>query len=140
MKMKVTEISREELSDLISSAIYGNDYMDINIKKNDWKALVDANPELEDVKFQEDKCAHLLLNNGCIYVTDMDAEEEVYGNLPHTIDAETGQVTYQVKLEDVLNGLSNDEVRWAITDWDNMDLTSAYAIMQAIAFGEVVYG
>lgn len=140
MKMKVTEISREELSDLISSAIYGNDYMDVRIKKNDWKVLVDANPELGNVKFHEDKCAHLLLNNGCIYVTDMDAEEEVYGNLPHTIDAETGQVTYQVKLEDVLNGLSNDEVRWAITDWDNMDLTSAYAIMQAIAFGEVVYG
>jgi hypothetical protein len=70
----------------------------------------------------------------------MDSEEEVYGNLPHTIDAETGQVTYQVKLKDVLNGLSNEEVRWAITDWDNMDLTSAYAIMQAIAFGEVVYG
>lgn len=140
MKMKVTEISREELSDLISSAIYGNDYMDVNIKKNDWKALVDANPEFGDVKFHEDKCAYLLLNNGCIYVTDMDAEEEVYGNLPHTIDAGTGQVTYQVKLEDVLNGLSNDEVRWAITDWDNMDLTSAYAIMQAIAFGEVVYG
>jgi hypothetical protein len=140
MKFKVTEISREELSDLISSAIYGNDYMDVRIKKNDWKALVDANPELEDVIYHEDKCAHLLLNNGCIYVTDMDAEEEVYGNLPHTIDAETGQVTYQVKLEDVLNGLSNEEVRWAITDWDNMDLTSAYAIMQAIAFGEVVYG
>ena len=140
MKMKVTEISREELSDLISSAIYGNDYMDVRIKKDDWNALVDANPELGDVKFHEDKCAHLLLNNGCIYVTDMDAEEEVYGTLPHTINAETGQVTYQVKLEDVLNGLSNKEVQWAITDWDNMDLTSAYAIMQAIAFGEVVYG
>jgi hypothetical protein len=70
----------------------------------------------------------------------MDAEEEVYGTLPHTIDAYTGHVTYQVKLEDVLNGLSNKEVQWAITDWDNMDLTSAYAIMQAIAFGNVVYG
>lgn len=140
MKFKANEISLDELRDLISSAIYGNDYMDVHIKKSDWEALVDANPELGDVLYREDKCAHLLLNNGCIYVTDMDAEEEVYGNLPHTIDAETGQVTYQVKLEDVLNGLSNDEVRWAITDWDNMDLTSAYAIMQAIAFGEVVYG
>ena len=140
MKIKVTEISREELSNLISSAIYGNNCMGVHIKKNDWKALVDTNPELKDVKYHEDKCAHLLFNNGCIYVTDMDAEEEVYGNLPHTIDAETGQVTYQVKLEDVLNGLSNKEVQWAITDWDNMDLTSAYAIMQAIVFGEVVYG
>ena len=140
MKFKVTEISRAELSDLISCAIYGNDYMDIYAKKKDWEALVMDNPELDNVLYAEDKCAHLLLNNGCIYVTDMDAEEEVYGNLPHTIDAETGQVTYQVKLEDVLNGLSNEEVRWAITDWDNMDLTSAYAIMQAIAFGEVVYG
>lgn len=140
MKTQVTEISREELSDLISCAIYGNNYMDVNIKKNDWKALVDANPELEDVIYHEDKCAHLLLNNGCIYVTDMEAEEEVYGTLPHTIDAQTRAVTYQVKMGDVLKGLSNDEVQWAITDWDNMDLTSAYAIMQAIAFGEVVYG
>ena len=140
MKFKVTEISRAELSDLISCATYGNDYMEINIRRSDWKTLVAAKPELQSVQFIEDKCAHLLLNNGCIYVTDMDAEEEVYGNLPHTIDAETGQVTYQVKMEDVLNGLSNEEVRWAITDWDNMDLTSAYAIMQAIAFGEVVYG
>lgn len=140
MKIKVTEISLTELSDLISCAIYGNDCMDVYIKKNDWKALVDANPELEDVKYHEDKCAHLLLNNGCIYVTDIDAEEEVYGKLPHTIDAETGQVTYQVKLEDVLNGLSNKEVRWEVINWDDMDLTSAYAIMQAITFGEVVYG
>jgi hypothetical protein len=140
MKIKVTEISLTELSDLISCAIYGNDYMGVNIRSKHWKMLVETKPELESVRYFEDKCAHLLLNNGCIYVTDMDAEEEVYGNLPHTIDAETGQVTYQVKLEDVLNGLSNDEVRWAITDWDNMDLTSAYAIMQAIAFGEVVYG
>lgn len=140
MKMKVTEISCDELSDLISCATYGNDYMGINIKRSDWKTLVAAKPELQSVQYIEDKCAHLLLNNGCIYVTDMDAEEEVYGTLPHTVDAETGEVTYQVKLEDVLNGLSNKEVQWAITDWDNMDLTSAYAIMQAIAFGEVVYG
>ena len=140
MKFKVTEISRAELSDLISCATYGNDYMGINIKRSDWKTLVAAKPELQSVKYIEDKCAHLLLNNGCIYVIDMDAEEEVYGTLPHTIDAETGEVTYQVKLEDVLNGLSNKEVQWAITDWDNMDLTSAYAIMQAIAFGKVVYG
>ena len=140
MKFKVTEISREELSDLISCAIYGNDYMGVNIKSKHWEMLVEIKPELESVRYFEDKCAYLLLNNGCIYVTDMEAEEEVYGNLPHTIDAKTGEVTYQVKLEDVLNGLSNEEVRWAITDWDNMDLTSAYAIMQAIAFGEVVYG
>lgn len=140
MKFKVTEISCDELSDLISCATYGNDYMDIHAKMKDWEALVMDNPELDNVLDAEDKCAHILLNNGCIYVTDMDAEKEVYGNLPHTIDAETGQVTYLVKLEDVLNGLSNKEVRWAITDWDNMDLTSAYAIMQAIAFGEVVYG
>jgi hypothetical protein len=140
MKIKVTEISLTELSDLISCAIYGNDYMGVNIKSKHWKMLVETKPELESVRYFEDKCAHLLLNNGCIYVTDMDAEEEVYGNLPHTIDAETGQVTYQVKLEDVLNGLSNKEVRWEVTNWDNMDLTSAYAIMQAITFGEVVYG
>jgi hypothetical protein len=140
MKIKVTEISLTELSDLISCAIYGNDYMGVNIKSKHWKMLVETKPELESVRYFEDKCAHLLLNNGCIYVTDMDAEEEVYGNLPHTIDAETGQVTYQVKLEDVLNGLSNKEVRWEVTNWDDMDLTSAYAIMQAITFGEVVYG
>jgi hypothetical protein len=140
MKIKVTEISLTELSDLISCAIYGNDYMGVNIKSKHWKMLVETKPELESVRYFEDKCAHLLLNNGCIYVTDMDAEEEVYGKLPHTIDAETGQVTYQVKLEDVLNGLSNKEVRWEVTNWDDMDLTSAYAIMQAITFGEVVYG
>jgi hypothetical protein len=140
MKIKVTEISLTELSDLISCAIYGNDYMGVKIKSKHWKMLVETKPELESVRYFEDKCAHLLLNNGCIYVTDMDAEEEVYGNLPHTIDAETGQVTYQVKLEDVLNGLSNKEVRWEVTNWDDMDLTSAYAIMQAITFGEVVYG
>lgn len=139
MKIKVTEISLTELSDLISCAIYGNDYMDVNIKSKHWKMLVETKPELESVRYLEDKCAHLLLNNGCIYVTDIDAEE-VYGNLPHTIDAETGQVTYQVKLEDVLNGLSNKEVRWEVINWDDMDFTSAYAIMQSIAFGEVVYG
>ena len=140
MKIQVTDISHEELSDLISCATYGNSYMGVNIKKKDWQALVSVKPELKNVQFIEDKCAHLLLNNGCIYITDMDADEEVYGNLPHTIDSDTGEVTYQVKIEDILKGLSNDEVRWAVADWENMDLTAGYAIMQAIAFGEVVYG
>ena len=35
MKFKVTEISRAELSDLISCATYGNDYMGVNIKRSD---------------------------------------------------------------------------------------------------------
>lgn len=140
MKIQVTEISHEELSDFISCATYGNSYMGVNIKKKDWQALVSVKPELKNVQFIEDKCAHLLLNNGCIYITDMDADEEVYGNLPHTIDADTGEVTYQVKIEDILKGLSNEEVRWAVADWENMDLTAGYAIMQAIAFGKVVYG
>ena len=140
MKFQVTEISHEELSDLISNAIYGNSYMDVEINRTQWKELVAANPELKDVQYFTDKCAYLLENLGCIYVIDLDAEEVVYGTLPHTIDEDTGAVKYEVRMADVLKGLSNEEVRWAITDWDNMDLTSAYAIMQAIAFGEVVYG
>lgn len=140
MTIKVTDVTIQELSELISCATYGNSYMDVSIKSKHWKMLVETKPELESVQYFEDKCAYLLKNFGCIYVTDLDAGEEVYGTLPHTIDAETGAVTYQVKMEDVLNGLSNEEVQWAVADWENMDLTSAYAIMQAIAFGEVVYG
>ena len=141
MTFKVTSITCDELSNLISCAIYGNSYMDVRFKKKDWDALVDKDPEgYKDTRYHEDKCAYILHNGGCIYVTDMDAEEEVYGKLPHAIDAETGAVTYKVRMKDVLKGLSNDEVRWAITDWDNMDLISAYAVMQAITFGKVVYG
>ena len=51
MKIQVTEISHEELSDLISCATYGNSYMGVNIKKKDWQALVSVKPELKKAGF-----------------------------------------------------------------------------------------
>lgn len=136
--LQVTEITHDELVSVFSSLFCENDFS-VGCKKKDY-AQVPKDKRNGDCI--EDKCADILLNGGKIYVTDIQAEEQVYGNLPHTIDAEDESVTYEVTLQDFFKGLSNaDAMEWVkeLAD-ENDDYWTAYNLIQFVIFGKLIYG
>ena len=136
--LQVTEITHDELVSVFSSLFCENDFS-VGCKKKDY-AQVPKDKRNGDCI--EDKCADILLNGGKIYVTDVQAEEQVYGNLQHTIDAEDESVTYEATLEDFLKGLSNaDATEWVneLAD-ENDDYWTAYNLIQFVIFGKLIYG
>ena len=136
--LKVTEITHDELVSIFSMLCTSSDFA-VNIKKADY-AKVPQNKR--NGNCFEDKCADILLNGGSVYVTDIQADEEVFSKLPHTIDAEDGSVTYKVSLEDFFNGFSNPDAMDNVKDLadENDDYWTAYNLIQYVVFGELIYG
>lgn len=160
-EVKITEVNKEDLVDLFSTALYGSNYLSADYE--------------ESVEHDEDDCyedimAKILLNGGRVMITDGYAEDgEVYGSLPCRVDEDDDvmSTTYFVTLQDILDGLTkaangtfnvgeNDDI---CPDWqDNnrafarrsfdafayegteWDLTTADCLMQIILFNEIVYG
>lgn len=135
---QVTEISHDELVSVFSVLCCENDFA-VGCKKKDY-AMVPKDKRNGDC--YEDKCADVLLNGGKIYITDVQAEEQVYGNLPHTIDVEDESVTYEVGLEDFLKGFSNVDAMEYVQDLadENDDYWTAYNLIQFVLFGGLIYG
>lgn len=162
-EVKITYINKEDLVNLLSSALYGSSYLSADYE--------------EAVEHDEDDCyedimAKILLHGGKIMVTDGYAEDgEVYGSLPCRVDEDKDEgrltTTYFVTLKDILSGLNraangtfnvgendkyspdwvdrNKAFAWRSfnafafddTEWD---LTTADCLMQIILFNEIVYG
>jgi len=135
---QVTEISHNELVSVFSMLCCENDFA-VGCKNQDY-AMVPKDKRNGDC--HEDKCADILLNGGKIYITDIQAEEQVYSNLPHTIDAEDESVTYEVGLEDFLKGFSNVDAMEYVQDLadENDDYWTAYNLIQFVLFGGLIYG
>lgn len=148
MKVQVTikELTAEDLVDLFSTALYGS-----NIFGADY-----GNADAQGVCF-EDKLADTLLKGGHIYIHDLLADGDHFGNLPYEVN-DDDTVSYTVTLEDMLRGLDaaangtwtksktdaegvskcfhtymNREVDY---DWD---YTRASVLLQIIVFGELIY-
>ena len=160
---KITEISHEDLVNLLSTSLYGSTYLSANY---------DESVEYDEDKSYEDIMADILLNGGKIEITDHYAEDgEVYGNLNCKVeeDEEYGTLTttYYVTLLDIIDGLENAANGTfnagrnckVFTDWrernlefarrsfnafaydeSEWDLTTADCLMQIILFDEIVYG
>ena len=142
--LQVTDVTHEELVSIFSMLCCENDFA-VNCKKKDWekiKGSVMSKWPKNIVYCFEDKCADILLNGGKVYVTDIQAEEQVYGTLPHTIDAEDESVTYEVTLQDFLKGFSNPDAMKYVKDLaiEDDDYWTAYNLIQFAIFGEQIYG
>jgi len=148
MKTKtiITEITREDLVNLFSTATYGSSYFEVVKKKKDYYGT-----ELEDENdCREDTWSKILLSGKAVYVLDYYSEEEAYGNLPHEWDERREAMKYTVTLEDIKNGLEKalDNGGWdekcardLIDDNSyNLDLPEAENLLQIITFGEAIYG
>lgn len=154
MKTKtiITELTQEDLVNLLCTATYGSNWLSCYA------------PDREGVDITEDDCledewAKCLLAGKKITCTDYNADEgEHYGTLEHYTE-EDGQTSYLVSLQDIINGLqkcadgtSKDADKYAdkgflarcyndfVNDGDNWDYVEADALMQVILFGELIYG
>ena len=149
MKIKtiVTDITHDDLVNLLSTATYGSEYLDCGIPKGHYKG---TSLENED-DCREDKLAKVLLSGKSIYVSDYYSEECEYGNLPHKWIEDKQAMRYELTLEDLVKGIERsierddrdhfcDEVRHWQTEDDRFDICEAENLLQFIVFGEVVYG
>lgn len=130
--VKILKLTLEELSDIISTAFYGNNYMAVDYQ---------GNPSTFHDCF-EDNVAQVLLDGGTILVTDQaQLEGDTYGDLPKYVDND-GYITYKVTLEDILKGASNFEcleMIQSISKGDG-DMYTGWDLFQRIVFGEIIYG
>lgn len=149
MKTKtiITELTKEEISDLFCCAEEGSSYVGFLYKKSDYEGT-----GLEsEYDFKCDKCAKLLLAGKSIIFADYFAEDndEFYGKLPHKYSKDRDCMLYTVTLDDIKKGIAkaldsdNSYIKECISSWQSEcgpDLTEAENIMQYIVFGEIVYG
>ena len=149
----IEEITHDDLVDLLSTSMYGSNYLG---------AGYSYSSDLAEYDTHEDAMAAVLLKGGHIRVTDYQAEGCAYGNLSHEIDADDESVTYTVTIEDIKNGLAKAadgtfnsrmgeyaerEREFARRAFDafagescDFDLTYGDCLMQIILFNEIIYG
>ena len=149
IETKITEITHEDLVNLFSTALYGNERLGVYYYVGDYKGKPFEDPD----DCVEDKYAKILLNGGKIFVTDFYAEDsdEHYGEIEHAWNEEDETMNYTITLKDIENGLakaaSSSEPycrksfsNFAENDCIDFDLNDADTLMQIIVFGEVIYG
>ena len=154
MKTKtiITELTQEDLVNLLCTATYGSNWLDCYA--NDREGV-----DITEEDCREDVWAKCLLAGKRITFVDYYAEGEHYGELPYTFGKEDEECEYSVSLRDVINGLQKcidgtfrDAEKFSergfiqrcfndfAHDGDNWDYFEADALMQIILFGELIYG
>ena len=153
---KITELTKEDLVDLFSTALYGSNYLSADYEAE----------EEEKGDCYEETIANVLLNGKTIKVTDSYADGVHYGELPHQFNEDCDTI-YTLRLDDIIAGLEksangtfnvgeNDEympdwkdrniafakrsfeaMAWNEREWDAI---TADCLMQIILFNEIVYG
>ena len=152
----ISNITHEEIVNLLSTALYGSTYMSADYNREKYKRL------FKEGDCYEDKMARILLEGGEITVTDgyAEDEDEVWSKRGKwNKDLEEAQ--YTITLKDIEEGLKmaldgkfklhegqeEAEKKWArkvvceIMDEDgDYDYYDADMVMQIILFGEIIYG
>ena len=154
-KTTITELTNDDLVNLLSTATCGSNWLSVKRPKGSYKGtkLEDENDCLEDT------WAKVLLAGKSVYVYDFYAEDEDehYGELPCTY--KDNAMRYEVTLADIMVGLQkcldgtfkvNDDhevfymktcvANFADVDGVMFDLNDAENIMQVIVFNELIYG
>ena len=140
MKVQITELTKNELSDIIGSVISGNGYFYFDKEKY-------SNLISEDEKYYEDKIASVLANGGeVVYVDEMAEEDDtIYGNF--NVKAELnddGEMEYTINLKTFLAGLNNstESIKYLheMLIEESGDAYTAWCIVQLGVFGELIYG
>lgn len=146
-KTVITELTQEDLVDLLCTATYGSYWLEIYAPDRE-------GIDIEESDCREDVWAKALLAGKKIEFIDHYAEGEVYGSLGRVDEDDDG--IYLIGLEDIRNGLQNaldgtypdeaDTKAWArecaehfIEGEGEMDNPEAECLMQIIMFGDVIY-
>ena len=151
-KTTITEITQEDLVNLLCTATYGSSWLSCCITKATRAKLI-----IEDKDCREDVWAKALLSGDPIFLTDNQAEGCTYGDKGSVNDDEEETAVYCVTLDDIKEGIAaafdgdfepadEDEcelgakcamhLRDETTDFDNYE---AEVLMQIIMFGSIIY-
>lgn len=155
----VTEITHEDLVNLLSTALYDSTMFDAHYNRDRYRKLPEViNGEAKDDCY-EDRLARMLTHRWPVWIHDLNAEDEdeYYGNLMH--EYVDGTMQYCVNMEDVVRGLqrcadgtfkANDEqektfvstafARMMDEEGAEFDQADAEALLQVIVFNELIYG
>jgi len=164
MKTQTTILEQtiEDLVNLLSTALYGSNYLSADYDELEGKDVGDC---------YEEVMARILLDGGRISITDRYAEDgEVYGNLPCEVKEDEENygcliTTYFVTLKDIVSGLtkaangtfntrpdvsaeySDRNIEFAKRSFNafafderEWDYNTADCLMQIILFDEIIYG
>lgn len=132
IRADVDNISKETLVDLISTATYCSDWLDITTLKSERHLDNGFSKEYLKERCCEERCADRLLNGGNILCVDYNEEDENEG-------------VYKIDLNTLKKGLKLARDKEAVRDWvdfinEEDDYYTCNNLMQVVMFGEVVYG
>lgn len=146
IKIKIIEVSHDNLVDLFSTALYGNDRWCVDYD-------IDTYMKCKNIKqgeCLEDKLARLILEGYPIQISDMycDGEDEYYGKLMHRYDQVNNCMDYDVYLSDIIKGLeeaskNSTSIKYVLDLCDDpaqLDMFDADTLLQYIVFGKQIYG
>lgn len=134
-KILVTELSHEELTDLLSTSLYGSSWFSAKYDKEVYKSLNNKNGDCF-----EDKLADMLLAGHKITIVDTMAEGESYSNKFVRLDGDCAE--YEIGLNDILKTASSKTGYELLKDVlsGEGDYFTADAFLQRVVFGKEIYG
>ena len=149
IKVTITEISHDDLVDLISTAFTYSSIFVVDYDSIEYEQLPNTDENNDCI---EDKMAKLLLAGKSVKFCDTYAEDssDSHGSkLPHEYDSDYGVMDYTVTLKDIKKGLQkalnkggySAECAMNLINADgNLDQPQAEGLVQYIIFGEPIYG
>lgn len=131
------KLNKEQLSDLLDTAMCGCDYFEIKTLKSEKKLDEQFDSDYLENRFFYDKCADRLLAGGTIVVYDYEDEDD-----------KGKPKRYELKLNDFEEKLHKapfDEdmsVVQSFCNWrtENHDYYDCNNLLQYVVFGEIIYG
>lgn len=135
VKILVTELSHEELTDLLSTSLYGSSWFEARYDKEVYKSLNNKNGDCF-----EDKLADMLLNGHKITIVDTMAEGESYSNKFVRLNGDCAE--YEIGINDILKTASSKTGYELLKDVlsGEGDYYTADAFLQRVVFGKEIYG
>lgn len=134
-KITVTELTHEDLVDLLSTALYGSSWFEADYDGNIYNSL-----KIKEGDCFEDKLADMLLAGHKITIYDHEAEGESYSKKCVGFDGESA--VYEITLKDFLKTASTKRGYQLVEEVlsGDGDYWTGDAFLQRVVFGEEVYG
>ncbi len=150
VQIKVTALNHADLVDILSTALYGCDYLRTDYDRKVWETIPEENRSGDCF---EDHLADMLLNGKTIEITDLESDGELYKvrGVPCKVVKEMSDYnpneTYEVgvytlNLKAILRACSTPRGYKLLTETlsGEGDYFTANNLLQIALFGEEIYG
>lgn len=149
-RITVTELSHEDLVDILSTALYGCDYLQVDYDRKAWEAIPSEKKEGDCF---EDRLADMLLNGYTIELTDIESDGELHKvrGVSCRVRKEQSMYNpnesyevsvYMLNLKAILRACSSPRGYKLVTETlsGEGDYFTANNLLQIALFGEEIYG